>query len=287
MTGAVVVGVAPEGRSAAAVRWAAAEAGERGLPLHLVNALVVPAGAMPGEVFAGITAARGLRALAERELAEMTLAAREVAPGLTVGSVVVQGPTIGVLRARARTADLLVLGSDGLGPVTDLVLGGIARGVCGHVPGPVVVVPEGCDPAVRTRGDGHAAVVVGDDGTPGSYRALGFAAERARARSAPLVVVRCGDPWDVPHDDLVLTDGGPPAEIVVARELPDRVLAQRSVDAEMVVLGVGDHGWWHPRRRTRPGVVLRSACPVAVVPPVPVPGAVTRSPAHASAGRGS
>jgi hypothetical protein len=99
--------------------------------------------------------------------------------------------------------------------------------------------------------------------------------------------VRCGYPWDIPHDDLVDGDGGPPAEVVVAREQPDRVLAQRSVDAEMVVLGVADHGWWHPRRRTRPGVVVRARCPVAVVPPVPAPGGLTESPAGTAAGRGS
>ena len=275
MTGTVVVGVAPEGRSAAAVRWAAAEAQAGGLPLHLIHALVLPIGGVPGEVFAGISAERGLRALAGRELAEATRMAREVAPDLVVESTVVEGPVIGVLRARAGTAGLLVLGSDGLGPVTDLVLGGVARGLCGHVPVPVFVVPENCDPQVRARDAGHAPVVVGDDGTPGSSGALRFAVRRARDRESPLVVVRAGDPWEYPREGLVPAPGSPPVEIVVARERADRVLADRSREAELVVLGVGEHGWRHHRPRTRPALVIRAMCPIVVVPPVPLADAAT------------
>lgn len=274
MSGAVLVGVAPNGRGDAAVHWAAAEAAGRGLPLHLVHALEVPGGGVPGEVFAGISIERGLRALAERDLADATRLAHDSAAALEVDTAVVAGPVVGVLRVRARRATMLVLGSDGLGPVTDLVLGGIARGVCGHVPVPVVVVPERCDTEVRSREDGRAPVVVGDDGTPGSSRALRFAVDRAAARDAPLVVVRAGDPPGVPGESLVAGVDGRPVEIVVARERADRVLADRSADAEMVVIGVGDHGWWHHRPRTRPRLVLHATCPVAVVPPAPVPETV-------------
>lgn len=275
MSGGVVVGIAPEGRTAAAVRWAAAEAAARGLPLHLVHGLVVPGGGIPGEVFAGITAKEGLRALAGGELARMAALARETAPDLAVDTLLIQGGPVPVLRARGHHADLLVLGSDGLGPVTDLVLGGIARAVAGHVPVPVVVVPQRCDPDVRRRAGGYAPVVVGDDGTPGSHRALRFAVDRARGRGAPVVVVRAGVPREDPHEGLVAGPDGPPSEIVVARERADRTLAERSEGAEMVVVGVGEHGWWHHRRpRVRPRLVMRSTCPVAVVPAVPVAGAV-------------
>lgn len=277
MTGAVVVGVAPEGCTTAAVRWAAAEAAARGLPLHLVHALVLPAGGAAGEVFAGLTVARRLRAVAERELADMTRLAHETAPDLAVDSVVYEGSAIGVLRGVARTAELLVLGSDGLGPVADLVLGGIARGVCGHVATPVVIVPDSSDPQVRARAAGRAPVVVGDDGTPGSARALCFAVARARDRGAPLVVVRAGDPETVPHERLVAGADGPALEIVVARERADRALAERAAEAELVVLGIGEHGWWHPRPHIRPRVVVHSTSPVAVVPPVPID---VREPAH-------
>lgn len=279
MTAAVLVGVAPDGRSAAGVRWAAAEAAARGLPVHLVHALEVPGGGVPGEVFAGIPVERGLRALAGRDLADAARLAHETAPGLDVGTEIVSGPVVGVLRARARRATMLVLGSDGLGPVTDLVLGGIARGVCGHVPVPVVVVPERCDTDVRTRDGGRAPVVVGDDGTPGSYRALRFAVDRAATRDVPLVVVRAGDPPGIPGEGLVAGVDGPPVEIVVARDRADRVLADRAQDAEMVVIGVGDHGWWHPRPHTRPRLVVRATCPVAIVAPVPVPETVAAAPA--------
>ncbi|MDD7967908.1 universal stress protein [Actinomycetospora lemnae] len=267
--GAVVVGVSLEGHGETAVRWAAAEARDRGVPLRLVLGLVVPRGGHGGLV--GIDVRTGLRSLARRELREMREAAQAVAPGIAVSEDLVESDPVGVLRAQARSASLLVVGNDGLPRLVDLALRGIGRGLVGHVDVPVAVVPRGCDPRVRDRAGGAAPVVVGDDGSPGARAALRFAAARASRRGAPLVVVRAGRDARLLSEDVPALgpDRPPSVRVVLAEERADRVLADQARGAELVVLGIGEHGWRHPHHPTRPGLVLHASCPVIVVPPPP------------------
>ncbi|GAA4916877.1 nucleotide-binding universal stress UspA family protein [Actinomycetospora succinea] len=262
MTAAVVVGVPLHGQGEPAVRWAAAEARDRGVALRLVHAMVSPVGSYPGRSVVGVDARRGLHDLARHALDEMAEVARTAAPGLAVEESVVEGDVVAVLRAQAASASLLVVGSDGFGLIGELALGGVARGLAGHVEVPVVVVP----PETAGRGD---VVVVGDDGTPGCRGALRFAARRAAERAVPLVVVRAGPDARLLPDDLPeLGDARPSTlQVVLAEDRADRVLADQARAAELVVLGVGEHGWRHPRHSTRRGLVGHVQCPVVVVPP--------------------
>jgi nucleotide-binding universal stress UspA family protein len=230
------------------VRWAAGEARDRGLRLRLVHALTPPVGRHPGWAAA---AAPGLRRLARVELDAAEGIAREVVPELEVETAVVEGGVVRVLHAEAAHAALLVVGSEGLGRIGDLLLGGVVRRLAGHVDVPLVVVTADYDP-FAPRGD-HAPVLVGDDGTPGCSGAWRFAADRAQRRGAPLVAVR------------------------VSGEHVDRALLDRARGAEVLVLGVTG-AWFHHHHAT-PGVVRRSACPVVVVPPLPL----HRDPAEGSA----
>ncbi|PVZ06323.1 universal stress protein [Actinomycetospora cinnamomea] len=279
---AVVVGVSLEGHGETAVRWAAAEARDRGLPLRLVLGLVVPHGGYPGRGLVGVDVRTGLRALAQRELRDMHQAAQDIAPDVPLSEDLIESDAVAVLRAQARTASLVVVGNDGLGRLADLAVGGIARGLAGRIDVPLVVVPQGCDPGARDRAGGRAPVVVGDDGTPGSRGALVFAASRAARRGVPLVIVRAGpDARPLPEDAPELGPDRPPAvRVVIAEERADRVLAEQAREAELVVLGVGEHGWLRHRHHVRPGVVLHATCPVVVVPPGP-PSATTPAGARA------
>ena len=216
----VVVGVGAP-RDHRAVRWAAGEARDLGVGLRLVHATIGRGGTSTGEAL----------------LAEAVDVAREVAPELAVSAAVVEGGPVPVLRDEAVGASLVVVGSDGLGYVLDLLLGGVARGLAGHLEIPVVVVPSGYTPS------GAGAVIIGDDGTLGSAAARHYAARRAERRGAHL------------------------ATVTVTGERADRVLVDRSQAAEVVVLGVGRAQPMHPSRRTRPTVVVGSACPVVIVPP--------------------
>ncbi|GAA4731365.1 universal stress protein [Actinomycetospora chibensis] len=239
MSAPVVVGVGGQ-HDDRTVRWAAVEARDLGLRLRLVHALIPPVGRRPGWTAAADPRRR--RRVAPDELDAAAATAREVVPELEVETAVIGGGAAQVLREEAAHAALVVVGSDGLGRVGDLLLGGVVRGLAGHVDVPLVVVPVGYDPSAP-RGD-HAPVLVGDDGTPGCEGAWRFAADRAQRRGAPLVAVR------------------------VASDHVDRALLDRARGAEVLVLGVAD-AWFH-HHHTTPGVVRSSACPVVVVPPLPV-----------------
>ena len=268
----VVVGVPLGGRAGAAVHWAAAEARDRGVALRLVHGLVVPRGGYPGRSFVGVDAEQGLFLLARQELRDMRLVARDVAPDLPIVEDLVESDPVAVLRAQARFASLLVLGSDGFGRLGELALGRTTRGLAGEVAVPVVLVPHHCDARARERAEGHAPVVVGDDGSEGCRGALQFAALRAECRGSPLVVVRASKDVRLLGEDVPeLGSARPPGvRVVLAEERADRVLADQARDAELVVLGVGEHGRLrHRHPRTRPGVVRRATCPVAIVPPGP------------------
>lgn len=252
MTRDVVVGVGfePDER---VVRWAAAEARERDLRLRLVHALVLPVGHHLGWALA---AAPGLRRRAHGVLAEAAATAREVAPDLEIETAVQEGGPAPVLRGQAAHAAMVVVGSDGLGRVGDLLLGGVVRGLLGHVDAPVVVVPVGYDPTVSA--EDHPPVLVWDDGTPGCTGAWRFAADRAHRRGVPLVAVRVGTEKQV-----------------------DRALVERARGANALVLGVAG-SWLHHRAAS--GVVRQAACPVVIVPPLPaIPAPVDR--ATSTAGR--
>jgi nucleotide-binding universal stress UspA family protein len=249
--GVVVVGVGfePDER---AVRWAAVEARDVGLDLRLVHALVLPVGHHPSW---GLAVAPALRGRACDVLLHTAAAAREVAPDLEVETRVIRGGPVPVLREQARQAELVVVGSDGFCRVGDRLLGGVVRALAGHVDVPVAIVPVDYDP-FGPHGD-HAPVLVADDGTPGCVGAWRFAADRAQRRGVEMIAVR-----------------------VTGGEHVDRALLDRARGAECLVLGVDD-AWFH--HRTTPGVVRHAACPVVVVPPVPVVVGPAR---HASSGTG-
>ncbi|GAA4783173.1 universal stress protein [Actinomycetospora chlora] len=271
MSGPVVVGVSLEGHGEAAVRWAAAEAREQGVGLRLVHASAVPVGGHPG--LSGIDPGRALRTLARRELDDARRMVHATAPDLVVDEHVVPGDPAGVLRVQAATASTVVIGDDGFGSLAEVLIRGVARDLVGHIAVPLVVVP----PDDREPGDGGeggdadraaGAVVVGDDLTAGARGALDFAARRAARHGAPLVVVRAAaDARTVPEEPPELAVRPPSVRVVIAEERADRVLADQARGAELLVLGVAEHGLLHHHHRTRPALARHAGCPVAIVPP--------------------
>lgn len=99
------------------------------------------------------------------------------------------------LIARSASAELVVLGSRGLGGFTGLVAGSIAVAVAtyGHCP---IVVVRGADPETEPRDQGP--VVVGVDGSPASVAAIPFAFRAAAERDVALVAVHTGLHMPVP-----------------------------------------------------------------------------------------
>ena len=284
---AVVAGVDGSECGLQAVRWAAAEALRRQLPLRLVAAHAWPSGGLVGDPGLGVDYRAVLRDVVLGHLATAAADARQVAPELDIEQVEVTGYPVPVLLGESAHAEILVLGDRGLGGFTGLLIGSVAVEVTAHASCPVIVV-RGSEPD-RT-GPRPEPVVVGVDGSPTSEAATAFAFEAASLRRVPLVAVHVWRDvlvdatmaplldWDVIDSDEreVLaerlagwTEKYPdvPVRRLVARDRPARALVEESGRAQLVVVGSRGRGGFH-------GLLLGSVsqallhhahCPVAVV----------------------
>ena len=140
--GRVVVGVDGSSGSVHALAWAGREARVRNATLEVVAAwtyptpvLLVPVAPDPPQVK---TLRKDAREMIEHALEKV---ADDVA-GLDVDLRVVEGDTSAVLLERAKGADLLVVGSRGLGGFRGLLLGSVSQQCVQHATCPVVVVPS-------------------------------------------------------------------------------------------------------------------------------------------------
>lgn len=282
----VVVGVDGSDSALDAVRWAAGEAVRRRAVLRLVNACDWPRGGLVGDAGMGPRMHTVLLDAARAAVATAAGVARQAAPTVEIEEQVLIGFPIPALRAESRRADLVVLGSRGLGGVSGLLVGSVATGLVAHAECPVVVL------RAAVPDDDRRPVVVGVDGSPLSEAALAFAFDAAAARGVPLVAVHTW--WDALVDptmaplidwEAIEADEGEvlaerlagwtskypdvPVERVIRRDRPAHVLAEQSERAQLVVIGCRGRG---AVRGLLLGSVThsllhRAACPVAVVRP--------------------
>jgi nucleotide-binding universal stress UspA family protein len=255
--GRVVAGVDGSECALQAVRWAAAEAARRRVPLRLVAAHTFPAGGFVGDPGLGVDPRVVLRDVVLGNLKAAAAAAAEVSPGVDVEQADVDGDPAVVLAGESQRAALVVLGDRGLGGFTGLLLGSVAVALSAHAACPVVVVRGSeTDPAVSRP----EPVVVGVDGSPGSEAAVAFGAEAAVQRGVPLVAVHAwldvaGDPALLSLVDRETVESRAREVLVgrlagirtahphlVVRELvvhdrPARALVDQSRGAQLVVVG--------------------------------------------------
>jgi nucleotide-binding universal stress UspA family protein len=142
MRAGVVVGVDGSATAKEAVRWAAREAELRGSQLTLVTAWEVPLSALYGYGFAPVSeeildgGAEG----ADELLATTRREARVEFPGVEMETLAMEGNAAHVLLEASREADLLVVGSRGLGGFRELLLGSVSQQCAHHATCPVVIV---------------------------------------------------------------------------------------------------------------------------------------------------
>ena len=140
----IVVGVDGSESARAALRFALDEARLRGDAVRVVGAWHVPVAVYGGAYVPpdpGLV--RGLEPqmllVLERALEETS----ETAADLDVETVVREGAPASMLLEEAQDADLLVVGSRGLGGFRGLLLGSVSQQCAHHAPCPVVIVPHG------------------------------------------------------------------------------------------------------------------------------------------------
>ncbi|MEW2431106.1 universal stress protein [Micromonospora sp. NPDC047644] len=239
----VVVGVDGSPSSLVAAEHAARAAVLRSRPLLLVHGYLHPSGygvpLNPYDIGVPAPSAQAQRML-ERTAAELT----DRWPGLATEVRQVLGGPGATMIEESRRADLVVVGSRGLGGFTGLLLGSVGAQVTAHAHCPVLVIRPDEQPIPV---DGP--VLVGVDGSESSRLAVGLGADEAALRDVPLVLVHVGPPdgdRTVPEEieesqaayqaDVVrlLAD----ASAVVRAEHPDLVVREHPVRAAGAARGL-------------------------------------------------
>ncbi|GHE74634.1 universal stress protein [Streptomyces spiralis] len=261
----VVVGVDGSSSSNAAVVQAAREAQRRSAKLRVVHAFSWPVGPM----YAPLDPSP-LNHLAH-DAAQL---ARSVAPGVEVAGTVMIGGAVSVLTAESRAADLVVVGSRGMGGFIGMLLGSTAVSLAAHGECPVMVV--------REETDHTGPVVLGVDGSPHGEEAIEFAFAEAALRKTEIVALHAWLPDHAPAGTGMESAERLPALALAGRgeRYPDvtvrqdvvsgetrEVLIEASRTAQLIVVGARGRGGFS-------GLLLGSVsqallhhahCPVTVV----------------------
>ncbi|WP_418955598.1 universal stress protein [Streptomyces tritici] len=184
----ITAGLDGSPESLAATQWAAQEALRREVPLRLLRAWSIDEDPRTRVVDAATARTWGERTLS---IAERRLRGRH--PGLEVETKWVAGDPVEELCTAAEEAELLVLGSRGLGGLAGFLAGSVSLAVLGRTRRPVVLVRphDPLEPEEERTGE----VVVGLDVSAASDELLAFGFAAADRYGCALRVVHR---WAVP-----------------------------------------------------------------------------------------
>ena len=299
------MGVDGSANSAAALRWALAEAELR---RHRVTALFAWGYIPPGHAGDDHTFDIDYGA-AEADAALVAAIQTADGPDAAISDHrrVVSDPPVKALLAAAIGAELLVVGARGIGGFRGLLLGSVSQQCLHHTTGPLAIVRAARSPDATEAGEhqppeasASGRVVVGIDGSSSSRRALRWALEEARLRRASVDVVHA---WQPPYvvvpspyvapspfpsvpvgtdvvesrarvllnqviDDEDLRHQPAPVERILVCGTAARAVLDTALGADLVVLGTRGLGGF-------PGLLLGSVthhvahhacCPLVVIP---------------------
>ncbi|MFR9776164.1 universal stress protein [Micromonospora sp. MS34] len=184
----VVVGVDGSSSSLTAAEHAARAAVARSRPLHLVHGYLHPLGyGVPLNPYdLGVPApTEEAQKMLEQVAAELT----DRHPTLAVQVRQVAGGPGATLVEESRRADLVVVGSRGVGGFAGLLLGSVSNQVAQHGHCPVLVVRPAEQPIPM-----GGPVLVGVDGSESAAHAVRLAADEAVRRDTDLVLVHVRPP---------------------------------------------------------------------------------------------
>ena len=276
----VVAGVDSSENAARAAAWAAREAADRGLSLHLAHAMNFPA---PAGMIAEIGYVEGAEREALDLLEPMAHELGERHPGLTVTTGISEESAPEMLVALSRGAQLVVTGTRGHGGFAGLLLGSVSLKTAAHAHCPAVVVRG------EPRDDAFGGIVLGVE-PHGSEAPITFAFASAAALETSLHIVRAW--WPAPmyggfaYEDTTAREQREAEEVArlikgaqeqypevrvttdVVRDNAVPALIRAARDARLLVIGA------HRRRSPLSvgagyvvqGLLSHSPTPVAVVP---------------------
>ena len=256
-----IVGVDGSEGSRTALAWAAAQAGGRGVEIVALctwRAPILPSDAIGQPAL--LMDWGGFEKELERRIDEIVESVRagdgSIVAGTTPDIVVriVQGRPAHTLIEASREAELLVVGSQGRGGLSGVVLGSVSRQCAMHAVVPVAVVP----PATASAPIRH--LVVGFDGSRNARAAVEWALEFA-GPDAEIEVVRSVElaPWmdeagvrerfpaevdaAVAEFESDLAELDPDGRSRTTLKLQDarQALAEAAAAADLVVLGARGH----------------------------------------------
>ncbi len=280
----VVVGVDGSEQGWSALAWAADEASLRGARLRVLHACDAPS--EDPRTVSTITPSGADLVQGIIDAARSRVAVRHPSLEVRVDTSGDRAPY--ALIEASCSADLLVVGAQGMGGLRSLVLGSVSQRCIRYAHCPVVVVRSKVDEASGTPA-GHT-IVVGTDGSLGSTRALRWALREGRTRGSP---VRAVFAWQYPpvHSKVM----GPLNESpMVAREIVDAtralaagcepdvalvaadsmgatvpVLLDASGGADLLVVGSRGRGTLHGALvgSVAHQCIMDAPCPVVVVQP--------------------
>lgn len=285
----VIVGTDGSACSAAAIQWAALAAERRRRPLWIVR-VFDPVREVPSALDA-ISPVEQQRISAEIDLSE---AVGSVDVDTPVERVWLRGDPVRELSALASDAELLVVGSRGLGGLGGVLLGSTSLRLALRVACPVAVVRAG---HAHRAGPSAGRVVAAVDGRPASDRVLEMAFDECELRDVGLTAVHTYMPsaaafsvdagiWEWPElherEDALLSErlagwrAKHPDVDVVAKTLrgySGPALVAESSGAELIVMPRGARTRLHHTTIGAPcrDVLHLAQCPVLIIPDPPQP----------------
>ncbi|MBB5156029.1 universal stress protein [Saccharopolyspora phatthalungensis] len=284
----VVVGLDASTASRHAAGWAAREAASRRRPLLLAHVFPRPLLELTRSRRSGESESHEpVQQAMRRELNAVVQQCLQIAPGLEIRTEMLSGDPVEVLAGKSEHAELLVVGSSGIGSADLVLVGSTAAELLAHQTGGPVVITRGGD---QTGQESPQVVVVGVDGSPNSVRAVDFAFDFASRHRCRLVAVHAWSDlpldyalaWDLDHDEAHreasellsrslagCAERHPDVAVreVVTVQRPAQALVEASRGAELLVVGSRGRG---PARRAVLGsvshaVVHAAPCTVAVL----------------------
>lgn len=279
-SGSICVGIDGSDAALRAVEWATTEAAARDLPLELVYVIATDFDYVPVPDDTGI----------EPRYAKEVLHAARVAAvakddSVKIETEVITGRLSATMNYLSKSAELMVVGSVGIGFLGEMFLGSTAAGLAHNSECPVAIVRAPRHGSLPTGGP----VVVAVDNSAGNDAVVGLAMREANIRKTDVLAVHgwrlaLGALPDASHlaagqrraqelldRRLRRWQGQFPdvrANAVVVRGSTTSYLEQLSETAQLVVVGGNEHSHL-------PGAALgsisnamihRAKCPVVVVP---------------------